>query len=271
MSPHDRFVRLTTQLDRLIAIRNGMGGFSPERNPIYRTYLWELERLYFLLFPKRRKFDLERAQKEVPADLQDALIAIGKTRLRDMVDQYAAKRRHLEECIRVTAEQVPVPYCHDRMTRYEEAGTWEYSSQGYGARSYAQGAAHRQADKPLCHNLEVQISENVRRWEGSGKWSHGGSSSTFIVWVNTDEFGVQLLRWRLGMSLREAVRRDMKRHVNPRVDRPFLEHGYEQQVGLDYFGNIVDEALYYAPWDNEGLPRPVEYPMRVNEEAQKSA
>jgi hypothetical protein len=29
----------------------------------------------------------------------------------------------------------------------------------------------------------------------------------------------------------------LKKGVNPRVYMPFLPHGIEQQLGLDYFGN----------------------------------
>jgi len=45
---------------------------------------------------------------------------------------------------------------------------------------------------------------------------------------------------RPGPTLREQVRLCWKRGVNPRVYSPFLPHGYEQSVGLDYFGGETE-------------------------------
>ena len=51
-----------------------------------------------------------------------------------------------------------------------------------------------------------------------------------------DAVDAEILRRCPPPTLREQVRRSWARGVNPRVFNPFLPHGYEEQVGIDFFG-----------------------------------
>ena len=62
--------------------------------------------------------------------------------------------------------------------------------------------------------------------------AHGSAAR---AWVE-GELDVEVLR-RVGVSFREFVRLCWKLGSNPRVYLPTLPHGFEEQQGLDYFGN----------------------------------
>ena len=54
-----------------------------------------------------------------------------------------------------------------------------------------------------------------------------------------DAFEVEVLKRLPGLTLREWLKRCMQLGANPRVYNPFLPHGLEARLGLDYFGNDV--------------------------------
>ena len=54
-----------------------------------------------------------------------------------------------------------------------------------------------------------------------------------------DAFEVEVLKRLPGLTLREWLKRCMQFGANPRVYNPFLPHGLEAKLGLDYFGNDV--------------------------------
>lgn len=51
-------------------------------------------------------------------------------------------------------------------------------------------------------------------------------------------------------TIREQVKMCWGRGINPRVYCPFLPHGYEGKVGLDFFGN--DLPGYHEAEDDHG-------------------
>lgn len=131
----------------------------------------------------------------------------------------------------------------DRATPYlclASVSESSYGSQGYGARSYARNSAESRADVARACGVDVEITEDVRTWEGldwSGRMTKH-SLSTFHVCVGVaSKVDVELLKRLPGPTLREQVRLCWKRGVQPRVFNPFLPHDYEEKNGLDYFGN----------------------------------
>ncbi len=64
-----------------------------------------------------------------------------------------------------------------------------------------------------------------------------------IMLVALDLVGVEMLRYHpKSQSLRDWVKGCWRRGVNPRVYSPYLPHEFEQQNGLDYFGNDLKKA-----------------------------
>lgn len=116
---------------------------------------------------------------------------------------------------------------------------WIYgtSTQGFGNRRYTIAAAEMHADQCRFYDIEVEVrpdeTERPKGLEHPECWT---PSYTVFAAVES-ETDVEILKRRPGPSLKEWIRMCWKRGVNPRVYNPFLPHGIEEELGLDYFGN----------------------------------
>jgi hypothetical protein len=108
--------------------------------------------------------------------------------------------------------------------------SWDYSTQGYGAGKYAEGAVQFTADVARALGFVDGVDLVVLRVP-----YHTEDAWLAAVRVE-DEIDVEIVKRSPPPPLREQVRLAWKRGVNPRVYNPFLPHGYEAQVGIDYFG-----------------------------------
>ena len=129
----------------------------------------------------------------------------------------------------VLAEQTPVEPGESRVVWEHWASTW--STQGYGAERYAQGAAEGDADKARYYDIPVEVVRVSEPFTAGH-----GAHVKYQVRCAVSEVGAEVLKRRSEPSLREWVRLCWKRGVNPRVYSPFLPEGYEERAGLDYFG-----------------------------------
>lgn len=108
--------------------------------------------------------------------------------------------------------------------------TWDYSTQGFGALRYAEGAVQAIADVARGRGFVdgVDLVVLLVPYEKTQAW---------LAAVRVEaEVDVEILKRSPPPPLREQVRLSWARGVNPRVYNPFLPHGYEEQVGIDYFG-----------------------------------
>jgi len=159
--------------------------------------------------------------------------------LQDDKEQFQKARGRL-------VERGVVPLAGDKRVEFAAVYDSTYRSQGYGARHYAQGSAKLKALEATCHGIKHEITEETRTFEAIV--SYGGrtertTSSTFRVFVFVqDEFDVEILKDCPKLDLRSAVKACWGAGVNPRVYNPFLPHGYEESVGLDYFGGETRKA-----------------------------
>lgn len=112
-----------------------------------------------------------------------------------------------------------------------------YNSQGFGAISYAKGAAESLADTPRHNDIPVEIEQENRKPSRSFGYS-SISHANFKIWVfvASDQDG-RILHYKAGPSFREWIRMCWKRGTNPRVYNPWLPHGIEEKLGIDYQGN----------------------------------
>lgn len=108
--------------------------------------------------------------------------------------------------------------------------SWDYSTQGYGAGKYAEGAVQFTADVARALGFVDGVDLVVLRVP-----YHTEDAWLAAVRVE-DAIDVEIVKRSPPPPLREQVRLAWKRGVNPRVFNPFLPHGYEEQAGLDYFG-----------------------------------
>ena len=108
--------------------------------------------------------------------------------------------------------------------------TWDYSSQGFSALRYAEGAVEFTADVARSLGFVDGVDLVVQRVP-----YHETEACLAAVRVE-DAIDVEIVKRSPPPSLREQVRLAWKRGVNPRVYNPFLPHGFEEREGLDYFG-----------------------------------
>ena len=142
------------------------------------------------------------------------------------------REKELETALDRMAQEEVVRASDCVYTLYASTGTWVYSSQGFGALTYAANAAQMQADKLRYYDIPTHIQKISRDRD---QW--GIEHADFNIWAQADSRTCEVIRRKNSLPLREWVKLCWKRGVNPRVYQPFLPSGYEESVGLDYFGN----------------------------------
>ena len=109
----------------------------------------------------------------------------------------------------------------------------DYRSQGYSALHYAKGSVQLVADVARAEGFVDDVDLVVLTVD-----------DVVLAAVRVaDAVDAEILRRCPPPPLREQVRRSWARGVNPRVFNPFLPHGYEEQVGIDYFGRDLQAHL----------------------------
>lgn len=184
-------------------------------------------------FPKSRaKFTLARCLKDLGDEHEVLRKEHWDTVCEPIWQAYSARQDALKAELLALAENLD-PQPGEEWTRWYVSWSSTYSSQGFGALQYAVGAAELKADHARYHSLEVKIertnAHTTKDW--------GIAHADFEVWVKASPLDLAILDRKPGPTLREAVRLSWKRGVNPRVFNPFLPHGYEEKVGIDYYGN----------------------------------
>ena len=190
-------------------------------------------------FPRRRKFSLGRAEKDL-GDVYTAEYERYDARAKEAYDEWKAERDRLDGVLDDLAFDLN-PQEGKEWTLYKRVSSATFQSQGFGAIRYAEGAAKMHADDARNYDLPVKIEQKDHK----PVKSFGGGSTAhadFMVFVKAEALDLELLKRTPALSLREQVRLCWKRGVNPRVFNPFLPHGFEDQQGLDYFGNDLSNT-----------------------------
>lgn len=190
------------------------------------TYADELQAAYKAAFPKRKKPDLRKLFDVLPDDA----VRI-KRRWTGRASKIAKAYHRFDErtkpVLRRLARDRDVPEA-DTPQVYKTTYKSTYSTQGWGAEKYARESAQLDADKVAMHGVRVEVvrvgKPDVERFE---------------VHAWTDELGVELLRDKPEVPMRDWIKACWARGVNPRVYCPFLPHGLEEKLGVDYQGRDV--------------------------------
>lgn len=105
----------------------------------------------------------------------------------------------------------------------------EFSTQGLGDKMYAEKVAHirfRMPAERLGLQVEVEFDESNRRFD--------------VYLFLEDIYDAEIFKMRKeGLGLRDWIKACWGSGVNPRVMNPFLPHGLEEKLGVDYFGRDV--------------------------------
>jgi hypothetical protein len=152
-------------------------------------------------------------------------------------------QQQLAEARKRLVERGLRPVAGDKRLKLGEVWESSYSTQGFGARQYAEGSAKLRALNAQALGIKTEIETTVRRFDHSVCWSGNRETATFHVWVFVEsETDVEIIKQCPAMTLRDQVKACWANHVNPRVFNPFLPVGYEESVGLDYFGGETRKA-----------------------------
>ena len=155
------------------------------------------------------KVSYQQTQDEVVTQCRKALEAL-EPLIQDLADKAEIKHSL-------------VPLC------FLEVHESQYLSQGFGAKTYAEGHA-KQAKMHVEFNgvqAEVVFEEGASR---------GGSSFKCMAYVESD-VDIEILRIRKTLPLKDWMKACWKMGTNPRVYQPMLPVGLEEKMGIDYFGN----------------------------------
>lgn len=225
-----------SEFEALLAEKADLESFlaiDPQDSDGCRTDLWhrtigdQCRELYAEKFP-RRKWDWTKFRMEFPG-YEKALFEFWKAQFVERRKEETTRLESVTDRLALLAPECEVPHTPglERMLRCVSESS--YSSQGYGARKYAEVEAGW-----LIANCPVpaRILTDDMHWESGGRHHY---LARFKVMVETDELGIEMLL-RRPVSLREWVSYTWKNGANPRVYNPWLKDGYEESVGLDYFG-----------------------------------
>lgn len=126
-----------------------------------------------------------------------------------------------------TAEIHPGEFWHG----FEESWVSTYSTQGWGAESYARNAMKVAALVPMHFNIETEVVKNP----GSSEFTSG-----YVVAVKVESMlDVEIMKRKPAISFRDWMKACWKTGANPRVFNPWLPHGLEEKLGIDYHGNDI--------------------------------
>ena len=184
----------------------------------------------------KARTDWRTALERVPAAKD--IWAGFKARADAMAEAQIDAERAREADLTVAADAVPVGTVprspHLRPLEHAAVSSYRYSTQGFGSMKYAQGDAESQADAARAIGIPAEVHLLESRYVPG--FGCGTTEGTYIVLADCDPIGWQIAQRRTPLPLREVVRLAWKRGINPRVRMPFLQHGYEESVGLDFFG-----------------------------------
>ncbi len=114
---------------------------------------------------------------------------------------------------------------------YDSISVSSYSTQGFGAATYASGYATLVAWqlKQICDWLVVEVICNQL-------------DRSYDVMVGVEsKLDVEILKLKpTAITLREWLKKCWAVGCNPRVFNPYLPHGIEAKLGLDYFGGEIN-------------------------------
>lgn len=149
-------------------------------------------------------------------------------------DYWTAREKKAEINLLKLAENCEIPKSND-FIHVDTKESYSWSTQGYGAVRYAQGAAKLVVDKLAHYGIESEIRTVNEGSHGQYAIQH----ADFQIWAKTTEIGWQIFKRKPDLSLKEIVRFMLKQGCNPFVSFPFLPRDFLEKEGLDWFGQAM--------------------------------
>lgn len=220
-----RFIELLEQLQALESERLGVVALAV-MNRFSEVMLEFMTPFYLEKFPRRRKVTMKALKVEMGEELRAAEEGFERGL------QYRCWEA--EHGIKATKEEMSrlgaVPKGGDKRLCYH----WVYPNftQGLGQDHYDRKTAERYKLHAEQNGIEAEIEVTQ-----TGAKRRYNSYKVFVFVEHPAD--LEMLRLAPGMTMREFVKWAWGNGVNPRVYHPFLPHGFEEQNGLDFFGNEV--------------------------------
>lgn len=175
-------------------------------------------------FPKSKAKELPWGKLEKDPDFLPIRVK-WEEKAKIMTDSHYNAQYEMNKELNRLAQEEEIPTTEELNIIYT-VWTSDFSSQGYGASKYAKESAQNYANKCIFQNLKAEVKPTD---QGYG------------VYTNTTEIGWDMIQRRPGPSLKEWIKSCWKAGTNPRVYNPFLPYGIEEKLGLDYFGNEIQQ------------------------------
>jgi hypothetical protein len=197
--------------------------------------------------------------KKIPAEDKEC-IAIAYVKTQDAYNE-AFARYKTEVDAAYEARKIDLKAIDDRLSDLAESAELRvgtelvsyyrsyvstYATQGNGCVSYARNAAEMTAQQPRFYGVDARVAP-VEFEKKDPPVRFGTSRGIFYFEVSIQvesSLDAEIIRRRPGPTLRDELKMALKIGINPRVLNPFLPHGIEEKLGLDYLGN--DLPTYVA-------------------------
>lgn len=150
--------------------------------------------------------------------------------LNELLDRHELETVALNKQLAELAEDLPLERTEDEV-RWDFNYDSHYASQGYGAATYAKNFLKLKGLKAQLHGLDYEVREMDPVVDGG--------SRCFGLFVRTTEEDLAILDAKPEPGMKEIVQFCWRSGANPRVYFPMLPHGFEEQNGLNFFGNDI--------------------------------
>lgn len=174
----------------------------------------------------RKEFDEAQAKfpkRKQRGEVWDAMVESFQARAKAFADAWSIERDEYRERLRQLAQSAVVrptlPLCLAEVV-------WKssYSTQTQSEK-YAFEKARQYVDIAEFHGLTADVITDA--------------DGNHNVYVSCSADAWTILKLKPGPNLKDWLRLCWKRGVNPRVYNPFLPHGLEEKLGIDYQGNEI--------------------------------
>jgi len=193
----------------------------------------ELQAAYKALHPKK-KWDQVKAFcacPEVNARWEPITKQVG--------DTYFAQQKAIKDMLDDLAEKAEV-HPGEEWNLSRSVSNTDYNTQGFGADRYARASVEQGLPVAAMYGLEAEIRVRYLRDSPTWKGSPKTNVTYYEMWVKASPLDIEILKRKPGLTMKEWIAACWRAGTNPRVYNPFLPHGLEEKLGVDYFGNIQE-------------------------------
>jgi len=201
--------------------------YSLNTKLIQANFEKECESAYKIKFPKR-KFILKNSLKNNKEE-HDAIWNKWNIAFQDIAKSHCEELKVIGEKLNELAKTAEIPV-FDGMSIYDNVSSSSYSSMGWGNKKYALFHAKEWEDHAKSYGLNTYIEERLI-CSGSDSFGYPYSVIDYVVWVSTDDIGVEILKRKPEKgTMVEWIRKCDAACVSPKVFCPFMDYGYIEKL-----------------------------------------